>query len=443
MGDSLVRLRSAGDPYTPSSGNTGYSVSHYELELDYDVDRNGVAATARITAVATERLTRFSLDLHGLRVGKAQVDGAEAKRTHGSGKLTLTPRVAIEDGAAFTVVIRYSGNPKPVRSPWGDIGWEELEDGVIVASQPCGASSWYPCNDHPSDKAAYRISVTAASAYAVVAPGELVSRVAKASKTTWVYEQREPMAAYLATVQMGRYERFVVNARADAPVPVVAHLPTDLLPEFRRDFADQVGMIACFERAFGPYPFASYGIVVTDDELEIPLEAQGMSIFGRNHVDGAGGSERLIAHELAHQWFGNSLTIAAWKDIWLHEGFACYAEWLWSEESGSATADACARAHYAVLRREPQDLVVGDPGPEAMFDDRVYKRGAIALHAVRVLLGDAAFFDMLHDWVESYRFASVSTDGFIRTAERHAPEPVEALLDAWLFHERLPPFPKR
>lgn len=443
MGDTLVRLRTAGDPYTPRSGNRGYHVARYDLELDYDVDRNGLSATARLTAIATEPLTRFSLDLAGLRVAKAQVDGVEAKRTHAAGKLTLTPRIAIPEGAEFTVVVRYSGTPRPVRSPWGEIGWEELEDGVIVASQPCGASSWYPCNDHPSDKASYRISLTAASAYAVVAPGELVSRVPRASKTTWVYEQREPMAAYLATVQIGRYQRLAVREQADAAVPIVAHLPADLVPNFRHDFADQVRMIACFERAFGPYPFASYGIVVTDDVLEIPLEAQGMSVFGRNHVDGVGGSERLIAHELAHQWFGNSLTIGAWRDIWLHEGFACYAEWLWSEESGAETADACARAHYAVLRRSSQDVVVGDPGPDAMFDDRVYKRGAVALHAVRVLLGDAAFFDLLRDWVASFRFATVSTDDFIRTADRHAPAPVESVLDVWLYQEALPPFPTR
>ena len=97
-------------------------------------------------------------------------------------------------------------------------------------------------------------------------------------------------------------------------------------------------MIALFEGLFGPYPFDAYTVVVTDDDLEIPLEAQGLSVFGANHMDGRRGSERLVAHELAHQWFGNSLTVGLWRDIWLHEGFACYAEWLWSEASGGRTA---------------------------------------------------------------------------------------------------------
>ena len=149
----------------------------------------------------------------------------------------------------------------------------------------------------------------------------------------------------------------------------------------------------------GPYPFAAYTVVVTDDELEIPLEAQGLSIFGANHLDGRLGRERLVAHELAHQWFGNSLTLGRWRDIWLHEGFACYAEWLWSEESRRAVGRRHARRGTTRGSRPlPQDLVLGDPGPELMFDDRVYKRGALTLHALRLTVGDDAFFDALRAW---------------------------------------------
>jgi aminopeptidase N len=437
------------DPYTPSSGQDGYRTEHIDLDLVYDVDRNGLRGTATLRAVATEALDRFSLDLIGMRVAKVTVDGTSAARvTHSNGKLTITPRRAIIDGATFTVVVRYGGAPKPTRSRWGDIGWEELEDGVIVASQPSGAGTWYPCNDRPDDKASYRVSITTGSSYAVIAPGRLVSRVQKSSTTTWVYDEPAPTASYLATVQVGRYSRLVVgDPAASGGVPVVAHLPEELATEFRHDFADQARMIEVFASRFGPYPFAEYGIVVTDDELEIPLEAQGLSIFGRNHVDGHGGSERLIAHELAHQWFGNSVTSARWQDIWLHEGFACYAEWVWSEASGGQSADACAKAHHRQLAHAPQDLLLADPGPELMFDDRVYKRGAITLHAVRLLLGDEAFFELLHTWTSRHRHGSVRTADFTALAAEVAgpadAEALDELFAAWLFDTALPAFPRR
>ena len=158
-------------------------------------------------------------------------------------------------------------------------------------------------------------------------------------------------------------------------------------------------MMQLFESAFGPYPQDACTLVVTPDELEIPLEAQGMAVFGANHLDLA--SERLVAHELAHQWFGNSVGVARWQDIWLNEGFACYAEWMWSEASGRQTVHEKAARHHARLVVLAQDLVLADPGPELMFDDRVYKRGALTLYALRRRMGESAFAALLREWASS------------------------------------------
>ncbi|TFD86182.1 M1 family metallopeptidase [Cryobacterium serini] len=408
---------SAGDPYLPTSGNGGYTAVHYDVTLDYRVATNRLNATAIITARSLMMLDRFSLDFAGLTVEKVTVNGARpTKVTHSARKLVISLATTIDAGAVFEVVVRYRGAPHPVRSAWGDVGWEELDDGVLVSGQPCGAPSWFPCNDHPSDKATSRITIACESSYTVVSNGVLSSRSSRSGRTTWIFDVREPMATYLATVLIGRYRRLDL---ANTPVAHSLYFPAHLATRVGIDFARLTEMIAFFADRFGAYPFASYSVVVTDDELEIPLEAHGLAIFGSNHIDGEHGSDRLIAHELAHQWYGNSLTVARWQDIWLQEGFACYAEWLWEEQRGGRTADALAVLHRGRVAALPRDIVIGDPGPHAMFDDRVYKRGALALHAIRKSLGDEDFFATLRAYTAARRYGQVSTDDFIEFFSEH------------------------
>jgi len=209
----------------------------------------------------------------------------------------------------------------------------------------------------------------------------------------------------------------------------------------RSDFAALPQMMETFVEAFGPYPYESYKIVVTPDVLEIPLEAQGMAIFGANHVDGSGGSERLIAHELAHQWFGNSVGVARWQDIWLNEGYACYSEWLWSEAAGGPTAHAKARSHHASLRILPQDLVLSDPGPTDMFDDRVYKRGALTLHALRLTIGYERFFTLTREWTSRFAGLAVTSDDFLGLVDEIADGQARALVRTWIDELPLPALP--
>ncbi|MEU7139171.1 M1 family metallopeptidase [Nocardia sp. NPDC046473] len=430
------------DEYLPQNGNRGYRVSRYELDLTYKVASNRLAGRAEITAVTTAVQPRFSLDLsQALTVSKVFVNGAKAaKYTHQRGKLVITPQQRIPAGGVLSLVVQYGGIPRPVRGPWGAVGWEELTEGALVASQPNGAASWFPCDDHPSSKASYRISITTDSPYYALANGTLLRKQVKASQTTWVYEQAEPMATYLATIQVGPYQKHRIVSPPNS-VPMHAVAPVRLRANFEHDFARQPQMMAIFTERFGPYPFEGYTVVVTDDDLEIPIEAQGISIFGANHCDGRRGAERLVAHELAHQWFGNSLTIRQWRDIWLHEGFACYAEWIWSEEAGGPTADQLARAARHNLSRQPQDIAVGDPGPQHMFDDRVYKRGALTLHALRLELGDLGFYDLLREWTIRYRHGSVSTEEFTDLAGHYSRTPLRPLWDSWLVEKPLPQLP--
>jgi aminopeptidase N len=426
------------DDYLPGHGDCTYDVRHYDLALEYKVVGNHLSARATLTAVAVEEVDWFGLDLHALHVAKVVVDGARARYTHRAGKLVVHPRESLARGQEFTVTVTYQGHPTTVPGIDGEAGWEELHDGVIVAAQPHGAPSWFPCNDRPSNKASYRISVAAATAYHVVANGRLVDQHRGASRTTWVYDQPEPMATYLATVQIGRYGSRLL---ATEPVPIHALRSAALARRADTALTRQPDMMAVFTRRFGPYPFAGYTVVVTDDALEIPLEAQGLATFGANYATTEWDSERLVAHELAHQWFGNSLTVRSWRDIWLHEGFACYAEWLWSEESGGRPADAHAQQHWRRLARLPQELILADPGPDLMFDDRVYKRGALVLHALRLTLGDETFFEMLRAWVGANAYGTVTTGMFVAHVQQHAGRPVGGLLDPWLFAGPLPALP--
>ncbi|MFD3746775.1 M1 family metallopeptidase [Nocardia sp. NPDC058633] len=430
------------DHYLPQNGNRGYRASRYELELSYKPASNRLAGRAVVIAVTTTVRPWFTLDMsQALMVSKVLVNGSKAvKFVHQQGKLAVTPQQKIPAGGVLEITVHYAGTPKPVRGAWGEVGWEELTEGALVASQPNGAASWFPCDDHPSSKASYRISITTDSPFYAQANGALVGKQAKASQTTWVYEMAEPMASYLATIQIGNYRRYRVGAVGE-PVPMHAVIPPRLRVNFDHDFARQPEMMALFTEKFGPYPFDDYTVVVTDDELDIPIEAQGISIFGANHCDGKRGAERLVAHELAHQWFGNSLTLRQWQDIWLHEGFACYAEWIWSEASGGPTADQLARAARANLARQPQDIVVGDPGPKDMFDDRVYKRGALTLHALRLELRDHLFFELIREWTARYRHSSITTEEFVDLAGHYSVTPLRGLFAIWLGTKPLPQLP--
>ncbi|NUP49272.1 MAG: M1 family metallopeptidase [Catenulispora sp.] len=422
--------------YFPRRGNEGYLVETYDLTLDYRVGPNRLSAVAVITLWTTEPLSTVTLDLADLRVDRVILqDGRRLRYDHQKEKLRVRLPAQVPAGHQLILEIVYRGSPHPTSSRYGGLGWEQLNDGVLVASQPTGAPSWFPCDDRPDHKSAYRFTITTASQYQVVANGRLAAVAHSGSTSTWSYVQDTPMATYLATIQIGPYQRHELPGTV--PQRLVA--PIRRLPAAKDALARQDAMMTLFSDLFGPYPFDGYTVVVTDDRLEIPIEAQGISMFGANHMDQDWSNQRLIAHELAHQWFGNSLTLGNWRDIWLHEGFACYSEWLWSEASNNRSTDDHARTWHSRLKHEPEDLVLANPGPANLFDDRVYKRGALTLHALRRTVGDAAFFGTLRKWTAEYRHGTVSTEGFAKVAEAVSGRDLSGFFEAWLWDERLPP----
>lgn len=432
-------LSGSRDPYTGVEFNLGFQVTHYDLDLEYKVEPNALSGEATLhVTVGDAELKNFTLDLAAgmvaRRVSATKVKVAKFKQS--GGKLRITLGEPAQAGQEFKLTVRYGGNPQSIRSTWGPIGWEETESGALVASQPNGAPSWFPCDDHPSQKATFDFKIQADTPFTVVCPGKQVSKRRSGSMTAWHYSTGEPLATYLATVNVGEFSSYDMGRNTSV------FAPAQLKPQVDEEFARQQDMLDFFEERFGDYPFPDYRVVVTEDALEIPLEAQGLSIFGSNHIKGDHVFERLIAHELSHQWFGNSCGVGNWADIWLNEGFACYSEWLWFEHSTGRNAHESAHSHYKVLLRKGQDLLLSDPGAKDMFDDRVYKRGAIFVHALRRELGDDAFFGAIRSYLAAARH-STTTPADVLAVFRQAgnPSAIDALSTDWLDQRPLPRFP--
>jgi aminopeptidase N len=412
--------------YFPGHGDERYRVLSYELELHWRPAGGRLSGRARLGAVAGQGdgpLGEVALDFAPFRIKWVLVDGAPAEYTQGDGKLLVRPSVPPLPGFRFTVEVRYAGEPQPVDTRWGALGWVPLADGALVASRPTGAPSWFPCNDRPADKATYRISVTAPAAYTVLATGTERSHKTKAGRTVRVFEQSAPTAAHLVSVQIGRYAQAWL---AKGPVPQRAAMPARLRSRFTHELARQPRMMELFEELFGPYPFAGYDVVLADTALTAPVVAQGLTVFGTQHR-----GERLLAHALAHQWFGASLTAAEWRDSWLSEGFATYAGWLWSERCGDGGPGAAELAAEtdARLRARAHLPRLDDPGPRKLFDDRLGQRGALLLHELRGELGDLAFFELLRDWAARHRHGTVTTRDFADLARRYSVGPLTELFE--------------
>lgn len=437
------------DVYFPQLGNTGYDVVRYELDLAVDPVANRIDATATITATNTAAapLASFHLDLDGLEVGAVTVDGAEAASERFGGELQVTPVTAVDEDAEFVVEVAYGGVPEPIDSPaLGLVGWRQTDDGeaTFVTSEPEGASTWFPANDHPLDKAAFTFRITVDEGLGVAANGVLEERLPNPDgSTTWVWEMDDPMASYLATVVV---DDLVIDERPGPDGVILRDVyPRELADRARPTFARHGEMIEFLADRFGPYPFDAYGAVVIDSSLGFALETQTLSIFDASLGQaGPGGfGEEIVVHELAHQWYGNSVSVASWRDMWLNEGFATYAQWLWTEHIGTGTADMRAAESAARLRATGAgDLPPGDPGPDTLFASSVYERGALTLHAVRRAIGDEAFFTVLRRWAEENRHANGTTAEFIAlTVEVSGSDEVESVFEEFLYADTLPDFP--
>jgi aminopeptidase N len=427
-----------GDPYFPTYGNGGYDVASYRLQVRYDPATDELTGDATIEATATANLSRFNLDLSGLKVSRVRVDDADARHARDGGELVVTPATGLARGKRFSVRVRYAGKPTPITSPdLGSGGLLDTPDGAIALGQPESASTWYPVNDHPLDKATYEIEISVPDGLTALSNGVPGGTETSAGWTTWRWAERSPMASYLSTLVIGRYR--VRTGTHDGRPLVTAIASTLPVGGPAEESLNRTGEIADFLASrFGPYPFGAYGgIAVDDDRIGYALETQSRPVYGPAFF-ATGPNPTVVAHELAHQWFGDSVSIRSWADLWLNEGFASYAEWLWQEHDGVESAQSTFEREYAATDWSKPAL---DPGRAAIFSRAVYKRGALAVHALRRAVGDETFFRLLKTWTAEKRNGNASTAELIAHAERISGKPLGSFFDAWLAGSTAPPVP--
>jgi aminopeptidase N len=430
----------AGDAYYPAYGNGGYDVSHYDLRLKYRPEKDQLDGTATILAETTQELSRFNLDF-ALDVEEVRVNGRTADfAASGDHELEVSPAEPLADGEDFTVVVRYAGVPSKVEVD-GFTSWQRTPDGAVAANEPESAWWWYPSNDHPSDKATFDVSVAVPEGYQSISNGRLVSEEESAGWVRTNWRTSKPQATYLATLAVGKFD--VTRGETDGGVPVVNAYSKSLGDEegsARASIERTAEVTDWLQGVFGPYPFDSVGGYVPDTGAHFALETQSMPFYGNERFkDGTDVS--VVVHELAHQWYGDSVSVREWKDIWLNEGFASYASWLWSEKQGEGTAQELAEYAWSSYPADDEFWKVkpGDPGAENQFHGAVYERGAMALQALRNEVGDEDFFTVLKGWPAERPYGNARVADFVRYAEKVSGKPLDELFETWLYTASRPP----
>ncbi|MDE0161830.1 MAG: M1 family metallopeptidase [Acidimicrobiaceae bacterium] len=424
-----------GDGFYPFLGNGGYDAIHYEIDLDVDPAANTVSALTSITAQATDDLETFNLDLQGLEVRSVAVDGAGAEFRRSGHELTVRPASPLAAGSQFEVSVSYSGSPETLDDPgvpFSEMGWLHRDGVIYTLGEPSGSMTWFPSNNHPTDKATYEIGITVPEGVTAASNGLLTSETTAGGKTTFEWRMDDPMATYLAAVYIGDFERIDHGPLYDGGPIIRDYVPRGASPDVAQALSVTPDVIAFLEERLGPYPFDAYGTIVMPFPLGLALENQTLSIHGPATI-GPG----IIAHEAAHQWLGNSVSPDDWTEIWMNEGFATYLHLMFESEHFATDFDATMTQVHAWLSAEG----IGPPkgiGIEDLFGPTVYYRGAATLHALRLHTGDETFFEILRTHYDRSAGGTTNTAEFLTLVDEMAGADAVELVEAWLYDEAVP-----
>ena len=407
-------------------------ILHYDLQIDlYPKDKllkGKVEITGRILEHDIDRIDLNFYD--NLSIKELTLNNLPVRFENKDTKLSLfLDGVEID---SFTLKVSYDGTPK--RTGLSAFVFGEINGRSVVynLSEPSFASTWFPCNDIPSDKALLDIKITNDSSQTSVSNGILVSKELNRDRMTYHWKTFYPISTYLICLYSSKYEEFsdeYISAAGDT-MPIQYYVFPNHLDEAKVDFKNTPKMIEFFSKTFGEYPFIKekYGIAEFLWQMGA-MEHQTVTGIGSNFVGGKNFFEDVYVHELAHHWWGNAVGPGTWKDIWLNEGFSTYCEALYSEsKSGEKALQSTMMSKYS----DEFSNTLYDPG-ENLFSTTVYDKGGWVLHMLRWEVGDSAFFDILRTYFEEYKYKNASTNNFISICERISKRDLRKFFDQWVF----------
>lgn len=429
---------SQADPMFPELGSDGIDITHYDLDISWDVDTSEIAVDAKLALDVLEGRDTLSLDfVDRFDVTSVEIDSSTAAFEVHPSELLIHSSKTLEADTSHSVEIKYSGVPKPVLLP-GDVvesGWITRGGQTFVISEPNAAHSWFPCVDRPTDKATYSVSVETPNDLMGVVNGRLVDHQTIGESTTWNWEIAAPVATYLLEVAIGDYQ--LIEGGDVGGVRVRHVVPSGSYEALRSNLEVTGPAIEFFSSIFGGYPFGEVGLFASNSYRGLALETQSMPIFNATDLSNPQ-FDIVVVHELAHQWFGDLVSPSAWSDIWLNEGFATFAEWLWDDHTGAVGLEASIKQADAALGPLSQtDHPVANPPVDSLFDDLSYQGGALALGHLYQSVGQEAFFEIVHQWLARYAYSDAGTAEFLEIVESVAGRSAADSLHRDLYQEAL------